>query len=109
MPNSKEPLTNFDKSITLFKKAEEKLSKCNPALLNDVYEGWGEILSDNLLPAINFYLTGSEEMGDRDKLKRADIMMLEFDKWLRKNWNSILLTLNREYGFEITQNNFRES
>lgn len=101
MVTSKDPLGDFEKVRTLLNKSKERLSECDIALLNRIYNGWGDILSEKFIPAIDFLLAGMQPKGNRNDLARSDALMAEFDKWLQTNWNKILLVLNEKYGFDI--------
>ena len=101
MVSSKDPLTDFQKVRTLLKKSKERLSECDLELLNNLYKGWGDILSNKFIPAIDYLLADIEPKGDRNDLARGDALMAEFDEWLQTNWNKILLILNEKYGFDI--------
>lgn len=101
MKTSKDPLADFEKVKTLMNKSKEQLSECDTELLNKIYKGWGDVVSNKFVPVIDFLLSGIQPKGDRNDLARGDALMAELDEWLHNNWNKILLTLNEKYGFEI--------
>lgn len=99
--NSKDPVGDFEKVRTLLTRSKERLAECDTTLLNRLYNGWGDILSEKLIPGIDFVLAGMYPKGDRNDLARSDALMAQFDQWLHTNWNKILVVLNEKYGFEI--------
>ena len=101
MRTSNDPLGDFDKVKTLMNKSKERLSECDTEILNKVYKGWGDIVSNKFVPSIDILLSGIQSKGDRNDLSRGDALVVELDEWLHDNWNKILLTLNQKYGFEI--------
>ena len=101
IPTSKDRVGDFEKVKALLDKARERLSECDTHILNKIYNGWGDILSNKFIPAINLHLAGSQAQGDRNDLARGDALMAEFDRWLQQNWNQILVRLYQEYGFDI--------
>lgn len=101
MVSSKDPLADFEKVKSLFNKSKERLSEYDKTVLNNIYSGWGDIVSDKFIPAIELLLAGAQPKGDRNDLIRGDALMADLDTWLQKNWNNILLRLNEKYGYEI--------
>lgn len=101
MPSSRDPLGDFEKVKVLFNKSREKLGQCDRQVLNNVYSGWGDIVADKFIPAIDLMLAGSRPRGDRTDLAKGDALMAEFDTWLRTNWSALLVRLNERHGFEI--------
>jgi len=101
MLNSQNPVEEYKKAVSLLNKSKENLIKCNPEVLDNVYSGWGDILSNKFIPAIDIYIAGIEPNADKNKLQRGDELLIEFNEWLEKNWSNILLRLNEKYGFEV--------
>lgn len=101
MPSSRDPLGDFEKVKALFNKSRGALGQCDRQVLNDIYSGWGDIVSDKFIPAIDLMLAGARPKGDRTDLARGDALMAEFDTWLRTNWSRLLVRLNERHGFEI--------
>jgi hypothetical protein len=101
MLTSKDPLADFERVRTLFQKSREQLGQCDRQVLNNTYSGWGDIVADKFIPAIDFMLAGSRPRGDRSDLARGDALMAEADAWLRTNWSPLLVRLNERHGFEI--------
>jgi hypothetical protein len=101
MPSSKDPLGDFENVRTLLIKSKERLSECDVVLLNRIYNGWGDSLSENLIPAIDLLLAGTQPKGDRSNLARSDALIAEYNGWLETNWNKMLPVLNEKYGFDI--------
>lgn len=86
---------------TLLAKAELRLSECNRETLNREYSGWGSIVHEKAIPAIDLYLASVQGEGDRNDSIRADALMVDLDTWLSQNWDRILFHLNKKYGYEI--------
>lgn len=103
MAISKDPLGDLVKVETLMNQSNERLSELDIELLNKLYSGWGDIVSNKLIPAIELILSGMRPngAGDINDIARADVLAAEFDQWLLNNWDKILLTLNKKYKFEI--------
>lgn len=101
MSSSKDPLGDFEMVKSLFNKSKEQLAQCDKQVLNRIYNGWGDVVSDKLIPAIDFFLAGVKPKGDRTNLARGDALMSEFNIWLQSNRNSLLLQLHERYGYAI--------
>lgn len=100
MLNSNDIIGDFEKAKTLLVKAKKELSKCDNTTLNEIYNGWGDVVTETLIPSIDFYLEGSQPNSDRNSIAKGDSLLIEFDNWLQENWNGILLRLS-EHGYEI--------
>lgn len=101
MASSKDHLGDIEKARTLMDKSKDRLSECDIELLNKLYDGWGNIVSNKFIPAIDLLLSGIQPEGNRNDLARGDALMAELDEYVRNNWSKILVTLNEKYGYEI--------
>jgi hypothetical protein len=101
MESSKDPRGDFEKAQTLLNKSKEKLSEIDIQVLNNIYAGWGDIVHDKFIPAIDFDTAGNQPEGSGNDLARRNALLAEWDNWLRDNRNKMLLRLHEEYGFEI--------
>jgi len=99
--SSKDITGDYEKMRSLLTKSKARLSECDITLLNKIYSGWGDIVSNKFIPAINLVLAGAQQHGDRNDLVKGDVLMADFDNWMQNNWNKLLLRLNQEYGYEI--------
>jgi hypothetical protein len=100
---SKDPQGDWDKIITMLNSSIDTFNECDAAILNEIFNGWGDILINKLVPAIDFQLSGIQENGDRNNLERSNALLAEFDDWLKINWNKLLLVLNQKHGFAINK------
>jgi len=101
MISSKDAPGDLEKVKTLLNKSKEILSDCDLRILNNIYNQWGDVLSNKLIPAIDLQLAGIKANGDRNDLIRGDALMADFDSWLQSNWSNLLLRLNEKFGYEI--------
>jgi hypothetical protein len=90
----------FDKTKIMLSQAKESFSQCDTLLLNSIYPGWGDILSQKLLPGLNFYLT--MQLNDNtDAPERGDALMQEVNVWWKNNSEKLINKLKTGYGFNI--------
>ena len=101
VPGLKDLFGDFEKVKSLLEKSKEELTRCDLQLLNETYNGWGDIISGKFIPAIDLMLAGTESEGDRIDLIRADALIADIDSWFQKNWDKVLLRLHEKYGYEI--------
>lgn len=101
MTKSKDPLGDLVKVESLMNEANDRLSEVDIELLDKLYDGWGDIVSSKLIPAIELLLSGMQPKGDVNDIARSDDLAAEFNIWLRNNWDNILLMLNKKYKVEI--------
>ena len=99
--SSKDPAGDHVKILKLMNKSKERLSECDIAILNKIYEGWGDNVSKRFIPSINYLLRGIKSNGSRSDLARGNALMAESDDWLGNNWDNILLSISKKYGFKI--------
>lgn len=101
IPTSEDQLSDLEKVISLLNGAKERISECDLIQLNKIYNGWGDIVSNKFIPAIDLLLNGMNPNGDRNDCIRSDALIVDFNVWLQNNWNPLLLKLNKKYGFDI--------
>ncbi len=89
LPNSRNPTEDLRHIESLNNKALERLAESDIELLNSIQPGWGSIVTDKFIPALEKMQSGTKPGGDRGDLVRADALLATFDSWLRANWNQI--------------------
>jgi hypothetical protein len=98
---SKDMVGDLEKIKSLLRESKNRFYECDIEKMNQIYTGWGDNISDKIIPAIDFLIAGTEPNGDRNDLIRGDALMADVNTWLGNNWNEILLRLNEKYGYEI--------
>lgn len=93
-------MDDYKKAISLFSESQERLATCDRTILNGIYSGWGDMVLDKFIPAIDKIMEGSKPDGDRNELVRSEALMVEFDNWLQENWHGLLDTIDG-YGYEL--------
>lgn len=101
LENSQDPMAELEKVKDLLNHSKNRLAECDPKILNDIYRGWGDVVSDKFIPAISLILSGLNTEENRSEMERGDALMSELGGWLQSNWNEILHTLNDKYGLDI--------
>jgi hypothetical protein len=101
MPSSKDMLGDYVKIGTLLDESKNEFLKCDIKIMNSTHDGWGDILSTKAIPAIDFYLKGLLPSGDDKDWTRGDALVLDFNRWMDSNLNSLLARLKEKYKFEI--------
>lgn len=98
---SKDIPGDIEEVKSLLKKSKEEFTECDLQQLNSIYSGWGDVVSDKFIPAIDLTLTIHEKEGDRVNAIRADALIIDINSWIDKNRGELLLRLNEKYGYEI--------
>ncbi len=94
IPKSKDIKGDFKKVKSLMDGAKTRLLESDKMVLNNIYQGLGDIVHNKLLIAIEYYQSGMLENGDRTDLTRGDALLVEYDKWMNENWNNIGEAIN---------------
>jgi len=74
---------------TLIVKAQNSLGKCNMKDLNDIHFGWGDITKNKFIPALLWMKLEIVSPRDKQSFAKADVLLADFDTWLRINWDLI--------------------
>ncbi len=101
MQTSTDPVKVYADAVSALTESKREIGQCKTELLNGVYNGWGDAVSNKLIPLIDIYLALTEPDADKSTVQKGDTLLIEFDEWLASNWSAILLQLNKEFGFEV--------
>ncbi len=98
---SQDRSAELEKVKDLLNNSKNQLAECDTQILNNIYDGWGDAVSDKFIPAISLILSGLDTEENRSDMERGDALMSELGGWLQNNWDKILHTLNDKYGLDI--------
>ncbi len=98
---SDDPLSDWDDMQLLLRNAQTRLTEVDTTVLNNIYNGWGEIVDSALIPAVKSLVAGIENDFEEIHFARADAMMVRYNNWLNENSQSLLFELHDSFGYEI--------
>ncbi len=94
MPTSKTFQSDLKLIESLINKTLETLSKCDKEILNNIHPEWGDITYSKFRPACEYISSGIDKNGNFIDFTNADLLLAEFDAWIRSNWNDIALKVS---------------
>lgn len=80
---------------------KESLSRCDTTLMNRIYPGWGDMLSQKFIPAIDHYMVGIKQKPELSSIQKGDAIIVEVGMWWKNNVDALTDKLHRDYGFEF--------
>lgn len=92
---------DWEDGVFLLKEANKELEKIDYSLLNDVYEGWGDIVRDALSPAISYRIDSIENSNDSLLGAKFNASMRRYNNWMEKNWHLLIQELDDNFYLEI--------
>lgn len=98
---SQDRSSELEKVKDLLNNSKNRLAECDTQILNKIYDGWGDAVSEKFIPAISLIVSGLKTEADRSDMIRGDALMSELGIWLQNNWDGILLTLSDRYDLDI--------
>lgn len=94
-------IAELEKVKDLLNNSKNRLAECDTQILNNIYDGWGDAVSEKFIPAISLIVSGLKTEADRSDMIRGDALMSELGIWLQNNWDGILRTLSDTYDLDI--------
>jgi len=101
LEKSSDVQSDWDKIRELLLLCSANLSKCDVALMNKVYPGWGDMLSQKFIPAIKYYSDGMKLEPNMSSIEKGDALIGEVGVWWKNNSDALIATLQRERGLEF--------
>jgi hypothetical protein len=99
MAGSSDIKGDFAKIQSLIEASRQSISECDPAVLNTIYAGWGDTVSQTFTPGVKYYQAGLQPHEDRVNLARGDALLAEYQRWMDKNKKPLFMKL-KDAGFE---------
>lgn len=98
---SQDRSAELEKVKDLLNNSKNRLAECDTQILNNIYNGWGDAVSEKFIPAISLIVSGLKTEADRSDMIRGDALMSELGIWLQNNWDGILRALSDRYDLDI--------
>lgn len=98
---SEDFLSDWEDIKLLLRNSQTRLAEVDITVLNSIYDGWGDIVDNALIPAVDFYVAGIDNDFEEVYFARADAMIVRYSNWIQENAQALLLELHDSFGFEI--------